>query len=507
MGTKQRDNPFRHRWRLDDPQWMRQRKKDWSKIKDSIVENERITTKQLKYFKDFYVEGVEPPPYFGERIIHTGFHAHHRLLLTPHYDEADVREVFEYLGPTTFETLLAQVAFGQNFYLNNPSIEENEQIKLIVRALILDEYREETVSHGGNTWRKYIPAARFIKEFEYRSYSFLTDVTSSPQRSIQHTTAHYLSCIRHLEAQGEVEHHPWFRNLLSCVFNFVEPRASVGQASTASRFAAELAARLGAADAPASVRAAIAALGPHRLFEYSRAERYVYKSTDTAAESTALFGGHQRLATDWAAPGPRVLHGLVPDAALKVIVRSAERAGLWPEGAALPPLEAVDVAPLLSAPFIADKLGLDPDGPVPAWRMTLWYRPDVRIANGDDARFGADLFLFVGPGVGQGKESPALLYYPRLSEYYRDWYPTEALFLKERQHRQDIFEQCGEYLLWYSDDEPEPPDYESPWFINDPTVAVGYFLLRDFKSGSVELALDGPDVTPWQGAPLPPLKL
>jgi hypothetical protein len=100
------------------------------------------------------------------------------------------------------------------------------------------------------------------------------------------------------------------------------------------------------------------------------------------------------------------------------------------------------------------------------------------------------------------EDTPALIYYPRLSNHYNDLYPTEALLLKERQFRQDIFDRSNKYLLDYSDATEE---VSTQVFLNNPRLPAGYYFIRDYKSGTMELAIEGPDVEPWQGESLPPL--
>ena len=143
--------------------------------------------------------------------------------------------------------------------------------------------------------------------------------------------------------------------------------------------------------------------------------------------------------------------------------------------------------------------------PVPAYRLKVWFEPKITISNNPLCQFGADFFILVLPkALEVTEDTPALIYYPRLSNHYTELYPTEALLLKERQFRQSVFDQSEKHLLDYSDTTDElPPSY----FMNNPELPKGYSFLQDYKSGTMELAIDGPDVDPWKGEPLPPLNL
>jgi len=75
--TTEKENPFISRWKLDDPQWVKQRKRNWKYIKENLIQ-EGKKTKALKHFKAFYVEGIEPCEARGSIPHKIGFGAYHR---------------------------------------------------------------------------------------------------------------------------------------------------------------------------------------------------------------------------------------------------------------------------------------------------------------------------------------------------------------------------------------------------------------------------------------------
>jgi len=484
--TTEKENPFITRWKLDDPQWVKQRKKNWKYVKENLIQ-EGKKTKALKHFKAFYVEGIEPCEARGADPHEIRISAGHRLAFTPSSTKEEVLAIVDYVSPEYYSRCYGVGRSGRLLL-------DGEQ-ELIAVSLFPDQYQEKKVLYNQKEYDKGYPADKFINEYEQDVYYFLTATTASLYYPCQYIFNHYLSCIKHLEQKGEpIPHHEWFPNLLSCLFNFVEPRASLGEQSNVAQFAAKCVKRLSEKDAPKSLQADINALGKNRLTEYQRGY--------PAKESAYFVNKH--LVSDWAAPYPRVFHGAKPSYSLELMVKSLCRVELLPEHYFLSKPEEVDISRLLTAEFI-NQIGYLDDQPVPAYRFTIWFEPDMTISNNPLCQFGADFFILVLPKeLELNEDTPAVIYYPRLSNHYSELYPTEALLLKERQFRQDVFDQSGKYLLRYSDDTDELSPEE---FYKRVELPMGYSFLQDYKSGTMELAIEGPDVEPWQGESLPPLNL
>ena len=484
--TTLKENPFISRWKLDDPQWLKQRKKNWKYIKENLLQ-EGKKTKALKHFKAFYIEGVEPCEARGSDPFQMGFGAYHRLALTPSSTKEEVLAIVDHVSPDQYLNCF-------DVGLSGRLLLDGEQ-ELMAASLFPDQYEEKKVLFNQEEYDKGFSADMFVKEYERNAYYFLTTTTASLYFPCQYIFNHYLSCIDHLEQKGEpIPHHEWFPNLLSCLFNFVEPRASLGEQSNVAKFAEKCVKRLSEEDVPKSLQAEIKALGENRLAEYHRGY--------PAKESAYFVNKH--LVSDWAAPYPRVFHGSETRHAIELMVKSLSRVGLIPEHYSLSKSEEVDISRLLTDEFV-NQIGYAGGQPVPAYRLTVWFEPDMTISNNPLCQFGADFIILVLPKeLEVNEDTPELIYYPRLSNHYSELYPTEALLLKERQFRQDVFDQSGKYLLRYSDETDELSPEE---FCKSPELPMGYNFFQDYKSGTMELAIEGPDVDPWKGEPLPPLNL
>ena len=292
--TTLKENPFISRWKLDESQWLKQRKKNWKYIKEKLIQ-EGKKTKVLKHFKAFYVDGIEPCEARGSDPYQIGFTASHRLAFTPSSTKEEVLAIVDYVNPDQYLNC-HDVGLSGRFLL------DGEQ-ELIATSLFPDQYQEKKVLYNQTEYDKSFPADKFIKEYERDVYCFLTATTASLYYPRQYIFNHYLSCVEHLEQKGEpILHHEWFPNLLSCLFNFVEPRASLGEQSNVAQFAAKCVKRLSEEDVPKSLQAEIKALGENRLAEYHRGY--------PAKESAYFVNKH--LVSDWAAPYPRVFHGDKP---------------------------------------------------------------------------------------------------------------------------------------------------------------------------------------------------
>src|SRR5690606_9263024 len=95
-------NPFKHRWKLDDPERVKQRKREWPWVKRNLEESD-VSVKAIKFFMAFYVEGLEPPNSVPGTFHRIDFLSKHRLFFTPSNTEEEVREVFESAYPSEYE--------------------------------------------------------------------------------------------------------------------------------------------------------------------------------------------------------------------------------------------------------------------------------------------------------------------------------------------------------------------------------------------------------------------
>lgn len=489
------NNPFASQWQLDDPKWVKKRKKNWKHIKENLIK-EGKRTKILKHFKAFYVEGLEPCEARGADIYDIGFTAYHRLAFTPCSKTQDVFDIIDYIEPKEYSSCFNFALNGGVVALNNSFGYSGGQEEIIAKSLFPDEYNEIKIRQNDEDYFKCMPAAEFIKEYERQVYYYLTSVNVSyPYTPCQYILNHYISCIEYLEEKGKhVPHHKWLPTLLSCLFNFVEPRTSLDGESDVAKFVTNCIERLSKNNLPQSLRNAINGLGKNKLIEHTRA----------APPNELPYFVDTTLCSDWDSPWPRVLHGLKAEEALSIYIKCAKDVGLLSENFIFPAPEYVNISSLVSDSFI-EQLGSTPNSPIPAYHFTFWYQQNKKISSFSEATFGVDIFLLVQSSKKELNEhSPILIYFPRLSEHYKKHCPNETLILLERQLQREIHEQSGKYLLHYS---KRKGNISEESFFKNPCVNPGYYFIKDFKSGTMELAIEGPDVEPWQGESLPPLNL
>ncbi len=491
MGKKyvadKRKNPFIHRWKLDDQNWIKKRKKNWPYI-EANLKCELKGNKELKHFKAFYVNGVEPP----DRI---GFDASHRLAYTPCESEEEVWEVFNNGPPSEYERMLHLGAWGGVTDTNNPFGYAGGQEILIAKTLYNKTYSESYEYYQGKKIAKFISSAEYVDRFIMSSCRYLAGDIERYYITLPYNLNYFISCIKHLEKiQKPFNLHPWLPNLLSLAYNFVEPRAPLGKTSEAARFARQIVDRLKQDDIPICLENAIEKLGSNRLLEYS---------VDETPGHEVVFV--QNLYGPWSAPYPRVVHGLSAKTALAVLLSSARRVKLVSNDYSLPGAQAINLGSLLSKQF-SESLGYESDETVPGYRYTIWFSPQQSFSNNPDAKFGVDLLIPILSNEKRiEKNTPVLIYYPRLSEHYRYWYTTEILLLLERQLRRDVFLYFGSFLIEYDEASNNNPNKVLPDYFNEHfRLEPGYDVLKDYKSGTMELALDGPDVEDWTGDTLPP---
>lgn len=186
------DNPFMHRWKLDDPQWVKRRKQQWEYVRQNYVAD--FSAKALKNVKEFFLEGTIRME-TKEGIQVSSVAERTRFVFTPSESVSEVMEVFESLRPSSYYTALNSASFGFTAALNNPFGELGGCEELFAKALFPDDYREESVrvieGRERGDYKKYIPAEEFIPRFEFESYRFLTETDSSPYNPVQFILEHY----------------------------------------------------------------------------------------------------------------------------------------------------------------------------------------------------------------------------------------------------------------------------------------------------------------------------
>ncbi len=488
-----KENPFQSRWRLDDPEWVKKRKQQWKELKVKL-ERDGLTKKQIKYYRTFWLEGYPPPYSLGGAEIR--FSKFDWFSYTPCESEEHVWKLVSELVDVSYtaSVILKIAAFGTGG--REPFGISGGQEGVQAKALIPDTYEEKKIRTNRTNKEKYvdffIPAQDFVTHYERGWYGFLSSQLGYANCPIQFNFEHYLSCLKHLEWQQVViEHAKEFRHALSLSYNFVEPRGSWGPDSTAKQFAKKIVERLGQDDIPKTLQEELRKLGTNHLIEYSR---------ENPAPDKILCGG-VTLGGERNAAGIRVLHGLEPIKSLRTIINAAQTVELLDANFKLVGPTPCDMAGWISEGF-AETLGNGRQG-VPAWRFAFWFEPKCRISNNEKAQFGADIYIPVPISNRQLEEStPSLIYSPRLSSAYKELYPSDIYFLKEREFRRAVFDSCGQHLLSYDDDEDfyaHLPDNFSMYQCKN----MPYLVLSDRKFDNLKNALDGGDVSPWNGDDLP----
>ena len=82
-------NPFKHRWNSDDPDFLKQRKRQWHFVKYHYV-NRCLSAKELNKLKIFFLVGDWPDGIMPDTGPFLGW--------TPSKDVSDVQELLKYLS-------------------------------------------------------------------------------------------------------------------------------------------------------------------------------------------------------------------------------------------------------------------------------------------------------------------------------------------------------------------------------------------------------------------------
>lgn len=479
-------NPFQSRWRLDDREWVKNRKQQWLEVKVRLAELGK-SAKEIKALKAFWLTGEIPHSTLGDSIFFRNFEW---FIYTPCESEEQAWELVNHLAcdEYTVKNMLGVAAFAN----------AHGQEEYLAKALIPDHYEERklrtTSKHREDYVDFYFSADKFVDEYEGSWYLFLSHQNISFEHcTVQYNFEHYLSCLKHLEQQRiAVVHRADLKHALNMTYHCVEPRLSWDNAARrVSQFARRVVERLQQDDIPLTLRQQIEALGDQQLFEYSR----------NRPPSENILCGDKRIGGEKSLPDLRILHGFEPTKALAVMVSAAQTVELLPTDYTISEPEQCDLSGWISE-GLAAAFGYE-SGTVPAWRFTFWFSPKERLCSSDSARVGADVYIPVPlPGRIYEKETPSLIYRPRLTAEYRELYPSEVYFLKERQWRRQVFDASGHYLLGYSDDE----DFYAHLprnFVKYQSKNMSYNILGRYDFDFFENAIEGDGVKPWHGEPLP----
>jgi hypothetical protein len=498
-----RGNPFKSRWRSDDPDFTKQRKKKWPFVKQFHVDRS-MSAKELKKLKLFFLEGEWPDgnmPGIGEF-----------LAWTPVETTQDVEALLKYLivevrgkDYISMSNIYVATSGGCRVSSNSPVSYALGNEELLSNVVLGKCYTDEIQFSSGepSAIPRHITPQEFILNYETYIQHFLTSVDPYIYAPVRYSLEFYLSCVHHMEDQDQdqdqtVKHHDNFANIISTAFNFVEGGQGADKAtSKVGEYAQLLCERLTQPNTPVSIKQTIDALGPNYLIEYAR-------KTDSNEEVYVL---NQYVSVDslWGvAPFPRVMRGLVHHDAISAFWQAVITSQLLPRDTPMPDINCVDVGGILSGSLVKE-LGYKPREPVPAYKISVWYQPNVIIANNVGAEFGADLFLLLPKNGVINETTTSVLYYPRLNKYYQDWIPTTVLLLKERQIRRALWEETSKHLFIYYDGIWCVPVADA--FMDSPGLDIGFEILCDDDEGDINHSIVGPNTPPWEGEPLPELNL
>lgn len=489
LAAKARQNPFKHRWKLDDPEFVQQRKRCWPYIKKDL-EKKGSRAKELKQHKAFFMEGEYLKDDLGVTYLPDVEHA---LGWTPCANESEMQELIDWLISRSEQNVRAinflalvgrhlgcpDAPFG--FALGNEL--------LISRTFLGDGYNPDLhVTIYSKVVPKFIAASELIKEFELRAFQSLMNPNAEFYRPLLQNIDFYLSCIRHIESEreyipdrNEIGSIKDFSALISAVFHFVEPgQTGEKPPSKLAKLASGLKAMFLREDVPAYLKKELAKMPPSRLIEYKRipdSENHIYVLSSLKKQSAK-----------GAIPMPRVLRGAQHESAFIAFQEAWIINGLLSNTAIRPRLELVNSVSMFPQGLLKD-LGYDKESVVPAWRHSIWYTPDVLISNSGKAKFGCDLFFIVPKSGKVDPDTTSVFYFPRVNEHFSNWFPTSVLMLKERQVRRTVWEKTGCQFLQYGDRENQPIEN---YFMDDAKMNTGYPIL-DIKL-SIELFINGFDL-------------
>lgn len=499
--AKPREYPFKHRWKLDDSEFVLQRKSYWPYIKRHLEKEGLSKPAEIKQQKAFFLEGARIKNEWNAQYAPD---VKRILSWTPCNNLEEMREIIDWLlrkanydcGLTVL--MLTSIALrGTTLCIQDSPVSFALNNDHFVRQIVFgDVYREVYFERNGKQIAMISDPKEIVKDFELSAYHNLMSSEPSLRSQLIHNINFYISCIRHLEKQGRFELDRSksgtlkdFSALISAVFHFVEPGQTADKPPSAM---ADLAARLREmflrVDAPEYIRREMAKMGESRLIEH-RLEKgsteQVFIMTFPVERGTPYGGSGSN----------RVLRGVKHSYALKAFSEAWVENGLLPQDFTPPTPELVDLG-IIFTKQMCQELGYEKGQTVPAWKLTVWYTPDFQFSNSAQARFGCDLYFIISlPGVA-GDGTATVLHHPKVSEFYLDYFPSNVVYLKERQLRRAILEKTGKHLVRYRDGYcPElDENYDDSARLN-----TGYDIFLDEEIEFTRVSVEGLPVKKLEG--------
>jgi hypothetical protein len=148
LTNEERFKKFRAWWKLDDPEWVKQRKEEWRHMRSTSMKN--WSAKELKYTGKFYLTGEEPPPVTqgGGRI-----YSEMRLTLTPFTTVEEARELYFTItarerDKNKINTFLGNILkHGNGFSWVRPKIKACAEVMFGHEYRKIEEPESETNAH------------------------------------------------------------------------------------------------------------------------------------------------------------------------------------------------------------------------------------------------------------------------------------------------------------------------------------------------------------------------
>jgi len=483
-------NKFIERWKLDDKEWVSERKKEWIFFKDMLRNDLGLPSRNVTELKKYYLTGAIPPKTIkrGSSITSIEFTPFHKLLLTPAESTNDVVELLESMSPddrsmTGGAGLVAKYIDTENGLKFPVDLE-----KYIAKANCPDEYTEiYDRNYKGDTIMVNYPAEKVILRFEHFAFRYLAEekINYSPIKCV---IKHYASCLEHLKKEDKAfNHYEWFKALVTVVFNYVPVREFDEDNAETLNFVNELKQVFLSKSIPTITKEIVSKLGEKKIEEYSLDYPKTYGPSI----------GMIKLPSKGSIRGAFAVQHLAPSKALKIFLKSAELIGGIESSVVY---EDLDISSLLTLQG-AKSLGYQKDEPIPAVRCTLWLTPNVNISNSPDGKLGADLIFPIAKTEDLNINKLTVIHFPRLSSYYENIRPSATLVLVNYLFKSQFFKLSGECFVKYA---KKGEDRGSHRFFEKFFVDKrGYDLLTTAKDFQLQtLAINGPPVKPWQGEPL-----
>lgn len=482
----QPQNMFASRWLLNDKQWMLERHQQWLTLENNLLIEWRIKKKDIHYYRDFFLYGTEFPDWninSTEDVIDLDIEqipaylerpelrASLRFALTPQDSVAQMREFFIAQPPKHYETMVNFAAFGgPTIFAEKESFFSDNKQKQMIKALLPLPFTEPYCLPPYSQKVMGISAQRFIWDFEQNCRLFLIKSWSKPNDPIVYIVEHYISALNYLVNSGQAyKHQKDFIELLPYVLNFVDPLGNAINPSSAAGLAKKLKAFYLCDNAPVSVKQFIAQLNPSGFSEVT------VGSVDEMDFSYPSFEG-KPMHNAWSAPEPRVVEGVPLDKAISAFTQAARDLLLLESDFDWESADSVDIAPALSEEMVKF-LGYQQGEEIKSLRFETWFKSPQKFSHYPEAKWGIELFTLPNKVTNDSVERPVLLIWPKLSAHFKKYYPTEALYLIERQLRRLFKEYSGVNMIAYDDEDYGMPfsEYNPEQYFKDPAVSKGFW--------------------------------